>query len=149
MKFNMNRGNIKKILYPYIIKHMVYSLFVWYYIVDFSLLLLFIFIQFFGLYGMIKQNRRLIKIFIASLGLAFMIASIDYLTDTGYLSLLIFFLIQSVFTYLYLMTQKDQDENLSNIHYIPMPDESFNQNLNYLQQRRASDLRGFNYFPFK
>lgn len=116
---------------------------------DFSLLLLFIFIQFFGLYGMIKQNRRLIKIFIASLGLAFMIASIDYLTDTGYLSLLIFFLIQSVFTYLYLMTQKDQDENLSNIHYIPMPDESFNQNLNYLQQRRASDLRGFNYFPFK
>ncbi|KAH7637545.1 uncharacterized protein LOC124496600 [Dermatophagoides farinae] len=164
------RGNIKKVLFPHIVKHIVISLCgasiffigylmfdlistlvdeiqnspsnssnmhdgghksddpmttgkVLYYFRNFFMLMLFALMQLFGLVGALKQNRNILSTFICCLMVAFVMMVIDYLTNTGYLSLGIFFLIQASFAYLLMILNQYRGHQISNIHYIPMPDE--------------------------
>lgn len=88
--------------------------------------ILFLLIQIFGFYGVIKQNKNILVTFIASIFVSFIITWIDYLISDGHSILAAFFIIQALFIYLYLiniLNNRYLNNHISNIHYIPMSNE--------------------------
>lgn len=78
-----------------------------------------------GLDGVIKQNKNL-EIFIVLLLALSIYALFDNQISDRYIWLPIFFFIQTGFNFVYLLnikTNHDQLNDISNIHYIRMPDE--------------------------
>ncbi|KAJ6216889.1 hypothetical protein RDWZM_008046 [Blomia tropicalis] len=94
-----------------------------YYIKNFLMLVLFGSLQVFGLFGLSRNNKNVLIAFGSSLTIGFILAMFDHLFHSGYLHFAMYLLIESLFTFLYLLVLPIKQRPISNIHYIPMPSE--------------------------
>jgi len=94
-----------------------------YYIKNFLALVLFGSLQLFGVYGLVRHNRNILVAYGSSLLVAFIFTFIDHLLSSGYLLIALYLLTQSLFVFLYLYVFPLKRRQISNIHYIPMPNE--------------------------
>lgn len=103
--------------------HLIISQSVLYYIKNFLMLVLFGSLQVFGLFGLSRNNKNVLIAFGSSLTIGFILAMFDHLFHSGYLHFAMYLLIESLFTFLYLLVLPIKQRPISNIHYIPMPSE--------------------------